>query len=71
MVQVGIDDNEPASPSPVETYRRDDATSPSSLKIKLDETLSTAEMLLEKIQLQISKITLRERILKDTIANGR
>lgn len=71
MVQVGMDDNEPPSPSPIEVHPRAESTQPSSLKKKLEETLSTAESLLEKIELQINKVSLREGLLKDAIANGR
>lgn len=71
MVQAVTDDNEPPSPVDGEIYPKNDNTSPNSLKMKLEETLNTAEELLNKIQLQISKISLREKMLKDTIANGR
>ncbi|XP_050677619.1 uncharacterized protein LOC126974209 [Leptidea sinapis] len=48
-----------------------DGISTNTLKLKLETTLQTANDLAETLRQQISKIEKRERVLKDSIVNGR
>ncbi|XP_049879247.1 uncharacterized protein LOC126376119 isoform X2 [Pectinophora gossypiella] len=69
MVEINRESTE--QQLPVFKVSQTKVQSTATLKSKLEDTLSRAEDLIEKLQLQISAVEKREKTLKEAIVNGR